>query len=125
MKNEVIALHTLKPLKTLKALKNVTIFNCIFCISWLVSIICLYVYNRYDVRVFLDIGVLSVYGWMVNPLGLIFCYRALKAYLSERKDPAYKQMIGKRWIWILIWPVITTVIWVIGGGLFVLFTGGV
>ena len=112
-------------MKTLKALKTATIWNCIFCFSCLISIICFAVNHYYHTNLLSLIGTLFVYGWMVNPIPLILCIRCLKLYLTERKNEESKQTIGNTWIWILVWPVITTAFWVFGGGLFVVITGGV
>ena len=112
-------------MKTLKALKTATIWNCIFCFSCILSTVCLAIDEYYNASKLFSIGILSVYGWMVNPFAIISCFWCLKAYLSERKDPDYKQIIGRKWVWIFIWPVITTALWLLGGLLFVKFTGGV
>jgi hypothetical protein len=111
--------------KTLKALKTATIWNCIFCFSCVLSTICFAIDEYYDVSILRGIGIITVYGWMVNPFAIISCFRCLKVYLLERKDPDYKQIIGRKRFWIFIWPIITTVLWLFGGLLFVKFTGGV
>ncbi len=112
-------------MKTLKALKTATIWNCIFCFSCILSTVCFAIDEYYNASLLFSIGFLFVYGWMVNPFAIISCYWCLKAYLSEHKDPDYKQIIGRKWVWIFIWPIITTALWFLGGGLFVKFTGGV
>ena len=112
-------------MKTIKALKAVTIWNCIFCFFWILSILCLAIHEYYDVYILFGIGVIGIYGWMVNPFPIISCYRCHKIYLAERQVPLYKQQVGKKWVWIYIWPIITTVLWIVGGVLFVEFTGGV
>ncbi len=112
-------------MKTLKALKAITIWNCIFIFSCIISIICLAVNHYYNTNVLSLIGTLFVYGWMVNPIPLILCIRCLKLYLTERKNETTKQIIGWKWIWLFVWPIITTTLWWLGGGLFVKFTGGV
>ena len=111
-------------MKTLKAIKTATIWNCIFCFSCVLSTVCLAIAEGYDSRLF-DVGMIAVYGWMVNPFPIISCIRCLTVYLAERKNPMYQQMIGRKWVWIILWPVITTVLWIVSGGLFVKFTGGV
>lgn len=112
-------------MKTTKALKTATIWNCIFCFSCVLSTVCFAIDEYYDVSTLFGIGILAIYGWMVNPFPIISCFRCLKTYLAERKIPLYKQTIGRKWIWIIIWPIITTILWVICSVLFVEFTGGV
>ena len=112
-------------MKTLKALKTATIWNCIFCLSCIISIICVAVNHYYNTNLLSLVGTLFVYGWMVNPIPLILCIRCFKLYMTERKNEKAKQTIRKKWILIFIYPVITTVFWVFGGGLFVVITGGV
>ena len=112
-------------MKTLRALKIASILNSIFCLSCVISIICFAVNHYYQTNLLSLIGVLFVYGWMVNPIPLISCVLSFKFYLTERKSEMARQIIGQKWIWIFIWPVITTAFWVIGGGLFVEITGGV
>ena len=112
-------------MKTLRALKIASILNSIFCLSCIISIICFAVNHYYQTNLLSLIGVLFVYGWMVNPIPLISCILCFILYLTERKVETERQTIGWKWIWILIWPVITTAFWVFGGGLFVIITGGV
>ena len=112
-------------MKTLKALKTAAIWNCVFCFSWVLSTACLVIDEYYDISFFFSFGIIFIYGWMVNPFPIISCFRCLKVYLKERQNPYYEHVIGRKWIWIFIWPIITTILWIIGGGLFVKFTGGV
>ena len=112
-------------MKTRKALKAVLIWNCISCVFWTLTHICLIIHQHYNTPIFFSIAMLSVYGWMVNPFPILSCFRCLKIYLTERKNPKHKELIGKRWVWVLICPIITTVLWVVGGGLFAVMTGGV
>jgi hypothetical protein len=112
-------------MKTLKALKITSILNGIFCLSFIISIICFAVNQYYKTNLLSLIGALFVYGWMVNPIPFISCIRCFILYLTERKSEIDRQTIGRKWIWIFVWPVITTAIWVFGGGLFVIIIGGV
>ena len=113
-------------MKTLQALRRAAIWSGVFCFFCVLSTVCFAIYYYFDVSYdFVGVGMLSVYGWMVNPLALISCIRCLKAYLKERKDSEAREIIGKRWIWIFILPAITTVLWLAGGVLLVAFTGGV
>ena len=111
-------------MKTLKTLKTMNIWNSVFCVSWAISLLCLLIDKYYDILL-VNIGLITIYGWMTNPFAIISCFQCLIAYLADRKNPTYKQLIGKKWVWIFIWPIITTLLFIIGGGLFVEITGGV
>lgn len=112
-------------MKTLKALKITSILNGIFCFFCIASIVCVAINHHYDAYFFSGLGVLLSYGWIINPVGIISFILCLILYLTERKQPDHKQLIGRKWIWIFVWPIITTIFWLFGGGLFVIFTGGV
>ena len=112
-------------MKTLRALKIASILNSIFCLSCIISIICFAVNHYYKTNLLSLIGAISAYGWIANPIPLILCIRCFKLYLTERKSEIAIQTIGRKWIWIFIWPIITTAFWVFGGVLFVVITGGV
>ena len=112
-------------MKTLKALKAATIWSCIFCLSCIISIICFAVDHYYNTNILSLIGTFFLYGWVANPVPLISCIRCLKLYITELKNEKDKQIIGKKWTMIFVWPVITTAFWVFGGGLFAVITGGV
>jgi hypothetical protein len=43
----------------------------------------------------------------------------------ERRSPEARQVIGKKWIWIFVWPVILLVVYLTTGILSVALTGGV
>lgn len=112
-------------MKTLKKLKTTFILNGIFCFCCIASTICLAINHYCNIYIFFGIGVLLAYGWMVNPFAIISCFRCFAAYLSERKMPECKQLIGRKWVWIIIWPIITTILYLLSAGLFIAFTGGV
>jgi hypothetical protein len=111
-------------MKTLKALRAVTIWNCIFCVFWIITHICLLMNPYCSTPVFFSVAMLSLPGWMINPFPMHSCFQCLKIYWTERKNPEQKQHIGKKWVWALVWPIITTALWLCGGGMFVVMTGG-
>ena len=37
----------------------------------------------------------------------------LYCFLKGRKDPKQKELVGKKWIWIFVWPVITTALFLV------------
>jgi len=111
-------------MKTLKALKISFVLNCIFCIFCILSTLCLVMDRYFDIAILFAIGQLSIFGWLLNPLALISSFWGLKTYLKERKTPEQKKLIGNSWIWACVWPVITTVLWLVCMVLFVQYTGG-
>ena len=112
-------------MKTLKALKITSILNSIFCFCCIASTGCMAISRYFDLNIFFRIGDFLVITWIINPIGIISFAICLTKFMVERTSPDSRQVIGKKWIWIFIWPVITTVIYILSGGLFVAFTGGV
>lgn len=112
-------------MKTLKVLRITSILNGIFCFFCIASTVCFAINRYFDLRVFFDIANILVYCWIINPVGMISFVICLVLFLVERKDPEAKQAMEKKWIWIIIWPVITTVLYLTAGALTVAFTGGV
>ena len=112
-------------MKTLKAIKITTILNSIFCFFCIASSVCFAISYFFDLRVFFDIANILVYGWIINPVGIISFVICLVFFLIEHKDSEAKQAIGKKWVWIFIWPVITIVFYLTAAVLIVVFTGGV
>ena len=51
--------------------------------------------------------------------------KKLKEFLIERKNQEAKQIMGKKWTWIFVWPVITTFFYFTSICLLVEITGGV
>lgn len=112
-------------MKTLKILKLTAILNGIFCLCCIASNICFALHRYYDIHPLFGIEGILLYGWFVNPVGIITFTRGLAIYKEERKIPEEKKIIGLKWIWIFIWFIITIVFWLFGGVLFVYLTGGV
>ena len=116
-------------MKTLKALKITSILNGIFCLCCIISLTCLAI-NRYCALGAIE-NIISVIGgipllcWIINPVGIISFIVCLILFLVERKKQEAKQVLGKKWIWIFIWPAITTVLYFISICLLVEITGGV
>ena len=116
-------------MKTLKALKITSILNSIFCFCCIVSLSCLAI-NRYcELGTFENIiaiiGGIPLLCWIINPVGIVSFIVCLVLFFSLRKKQGSKQVMGKKWIWIFIWPVITTVFYFVSIGLLVEITGGV
>ena len=112
-------------MKTLKALKITSILQIIYCVYCFVPIICLLIGGGSPVSLLTDISILLFSFVAINPIAIICFIICLSYFLAERKNPKQRQLIGKKWIWIFIWPIVTTIFHITAGGLMVVLTGGV
>ena len=112
-------------MKTLKALKITSILNGIFCFFCVASTICFAITRYFDSDLFFSIGNILIYGWIINPIGIVSFIICFSLFLTERKNQEARKAMGKKWIWVFAWPIITTLLYLIAGGLTVAFTGGV
>lgn len=112
-------------MKTIKALKITSILNGIFCLFCIASTVCFAIYYYWDSSAFFDAANVLVYGWVGNPVAPISFIICLIIFLVECRQPENRQLIGRKWIWILTWPVITTLFYFAALMLAVAFTGGV
>ena len=110
-------------MKTLKSLKITTILNSIFCFCCITSVICLIVNQSYDMAAITAIYVIATIGWMINPSPTIMFIVNLVMFLVERRSANARQIIGKKYIWIFIWPVITILFFFVALGFFVEISG--
>ena len=111
--------------KTLKALKITSILNGIFCFFCIASTVCFAINRYFDISQFFSIGNIFTFGWIINPVGIVSFVVCLSLFLSERKNQEAKEVIGRKWVWIFIWLMVTTILYLTAGGLTVAFTGGV
>ena len=117
-------------MKTIKALKITSVLQIIFCIFCIASTVCFAISHYQCIagdnwRTSFDIANILIYGWVVNPVAPVSFIICLVLFLAERKQPENRQLIGRKWIWIFIWPAITTLFYFAAGILAVVFTGGV
>ena len=112
-------------MKTLKALKITSILNSIFCFFCISFVICIITIQYYRTDVIVAIGVISTYGWMLNPTPIISFIICLKFFLNDRHSAEAKQIIGRKYIWIFVQLAIATVFYFIAMGFLVEITGGV
>lgn len=112
-------------MKTVRALKITSILNGIFCFFCIASTLCFAINRYFDLREFFHIGNTLVYGWMLNPVGIVSFAVCLVLFLKEIKIPEAKQAMGKRWIWMFVWPVVIAVFYVSAIIFLVSLTGGV
>ena len=117
-------------MKTLKALKITSVLQIIFCIFCIASTVCFAISHYQCIagdnwRTLFGIANILIYGWVANPVAPISFIICLVLFLVERKQPENRQLIGRKWIWIFIWPAITTLFYFAALMLTVAFTGGV
>lgn len=112
-------------MKTGKAFEITSIINSIFCFICLGSTACLAIGYYCDLPVLTDIAYYFVYGWALYPVTLLMFVVCLVTYLVERKSPEAKQAIGKQWLWIFLWPLVTTGFLVFAVAELAWFMGGV
>lgn len=117
-------------MKTLRALRITSILNSIFCLFCVASTVCFAISNyaithNSDWVTPFEIANILIYGWVANPVALISFIICIIFFLIERKQPENKQLIKKKWIWIFVWPIITTFFYFAALMLTVAFTGGV
>ncbi len=112
-------------MKTLKALKITSILNGIFCFFCVASTVCFAITRYYDSNLFFSIGNILLYGWMINPIGIISFVICLPIFLAEGKEQEARNAMGRKWIWVFVWPIITTLLYLVSSILTVAFTGGV
>ena len=71
------------------------------------------------------IVVITTFGWILNPTPIISFIACLAFFLTKHHSTEAKQIIGKKYIWIFVWPAITTMFYFIAMGFLVEITGGV
>ena len=112
-------------MKTLRGLKISSIVNGIFCFFCIVFIICMILSHHFGTKVVAVIYVTATIGWMFNPMPIISFILCRRLYSMERCSPEARQIIGKKYIWIYIWPVISVLFYFAAMRCLVDFTGGV
>ena len=68
---------------------------------------------------------LSSYGWIINPIGILTIVLGLSFYFSERNQEGAKKIIGKKWGWFILLFIIDTLLYITCAVLMVVLTGGV
>lgn len=111
-------MKTIKWLKISIILQSIYIFSCIF------STIC-FAINHYLGRYkFFSLGMLAIPGWLLNPTGILTIALGLSFYFSEKSNEDFKKIIGKKWIWFIVFFVIDTFLYLACGGMMAVLTGG-
>lgn len=118
-------------MRTRKVLKITSVLNGIFCLLCVASTVCfaisdyLYAHHMASWDIFLNIAGVLALGWAVNPAAPISFVIGMIIFCMEYRQPENRPLIGKKWIWILVWPVITTIFYFAALIFAMAFTGGV
>lgn len=112
-------MKTIKWLKTSIALQSIFAF---FCIA---SSLCFAINRYFDLSIFFTLGNILIYGWIINPIGLISVVVGLIIFFSEKGVEENHKIIGNKWIWFILFFVIDILLYLTAGVLTGAFTGGV
>ena len=112
-------------MKTIKWLKISAVLQAFFVFFCLSSSVC-FAINRYlDIPIFFSLGNFLIYGWIINPIGLITLVVGLILYFSEKSVIENRTKIGRKWIWFVLFFVFDLLLYLTSAVLTVVFTGGV
>ncbi len=112
-------------MKTIKTLKITSILQSIYCLYCFVPIVFLALGDCTDIFSYTSIGIFLFCFTIINPTVIGSFVVNMVIFLIERKGPEQKKTIGLKWVWIFVWPLITTIFFIVSGLLFIKFTGGV
>ena len=68
---------------------------------------------------------LSTYGWIINPTGILTLVLGMSFYSSEKGNEDFKKIFGKKWIWFIVFFIIDTFLYLACGGMMAVLTGSV
>ena len=112
-------------MKTIKWLKTTIVLQSIFAFFCIASSLCFAINRYFDLRVFFSLGNILIYGWLINPIGLISVVVGFTLFFSEKSNDENRKIIGKKWIWFIVFFIIDILLYLTAGMLLVVFTGGV
>ncbi|WP_458464078.1 hypothetical protein [Paenibacillus sp.] len=112
-------------MKTIKWLKASIFLQIIYAFFCIFSTICFAINHHWGIYNFFSLGMLSAYGWIINPTGILTIVLGLSFYFSEKGKENAEKIIGRKWAWFVWFFIIDTLLYITCGGLMVIFTGGV
>ena len=112
-------------MKTIKWFKTSIVLQSIFAFFCIASSLCFAINRYFDLRILFTLGNILIYGWIINPIGLISVVVGFVLFFSEKSNNEHRKIIGKKWIWFIVLLVIDILLYVTAGVLTVAFTGGV
>ena len=111
-------------MKTIKWLKTSIVLQSILAFFCIASSVCFAINRYFDLRIFFTLGNVLIYGWIINPIGLISIVVGLILFFSEKDKDGNRKIIGKKWIWFIVFFVIDTFLYLACGGMMAVLTGG-
>lgn len=112
-------------MKTIKWLKITIILQVVFAFFCILSPLCFAINRYFDMDMFFSLGNILVYGWIINPTALITTVIGLIFFFYEKGVADNRKIIGKKWIWFVMFFTIDILLYLTAGILTVAFTGGV
>lgn len=112
-------------MKTLKALKIASILNGVFCFCCIAMTVCFTIDHYYDISAFYDLGYAFIYGWILYPVTIVSLIVCSVIFRKEKKSSDIDRVIRKKHIWIFVWPIITTALFLFSIMEFAWYVGGV
>ena len=112
-------------MKLQKSLAITSILQSVFCLICIASSICFGICRYTGDRTFFEAGNTLTPYWMLNPIAFPCFVVNLYYYIYERHESEFKRRVGRKWVWVFLWPVITTVMYLAALVALVAFTGGV
>ncbi len=112
-------------MKTMKWLKISVILQVVYVFFCISSISCFAVTRYFDVDGFFALGNILIYGWIINPTGFVTLIIGLIFFFAEKGIEDYRKIIGKRWIWFILFFVFDILLYLMSAFLLVFLTGGV
>ena len=102
-------------MKTLKALKITSVIQGIFCAYSLISTLLIIIGTSTGPIILANSMLFLFYSTVEFSIFIMpICFIAnLVFFIEECKSPEQRNIIGKKWIWIFVWPIIVTVFFLI------------
>ena len=102
-------------MKTLKALKITSVIQGIYCTYCLLSTLLIIIGTSIGPIILANTMLFLFYYTLEFSILIIpICFIVnLKFFIEERKSPEQRNVIGKKWIWIFIWPIIAIVCFIV------------
>ena len=112
-------------MKTIKLLKISVVFQMFFVFSCIFPIVCFAINRYFGIHALVGIGEILSLCLVFNPTGLLTLVIGMSLYLYEKENQDFKKIIGRKWIWFILFFVMDTLLYLASGGMIVLLTGGV